>query len=103
MLLIEMHICNIAPRVFKPSVRLMNKTLLDIQLNTVRMSTDELEIGVAPDCPRCGIGNTWTKDQLTRDFYYEEANCWCKNCRTEFFAPPRWFAKDDYEDQLKSF
>jgi len=40
---------------------------------------------------------------LTREYAEDDANVFCKNCRSEFFAPPNWFMNDSWEDEVKTF
>lgn len=61
------------------------------------------EVGVTPNCPKCGKGNTWGKHRLSREYEHPEANAFCKNCRTEFFVPPDWDIIDDWEEQVEVF
>lgn len=70
------------------------------------------QVSVAPDCENCGSGNTWGKQKLSRydkpddhisSYDYPEANCFCKNCRAEFFVPPNWFLMDDWREKAELF
>lgn len=64
---------------------------------------DAPEITPSPDCPICNAGNTWGKHMLSRDYDEPDANVFCKNCRSEFFAPPNWFMMDDWREDVKTF
>lgn len=59
---------------------------------------------VSPTCPKCDLGDTFTRsDDTDYQFENEDANAYCTNCEVELYVPPEWFSKDAWRDDAEVF
>lgn len=61
------------------------------------------KIEFAPDCPKCETSDTHVKRELSKEFDYPEANCWCDNCEIEFYTPIEWYSIENWRNRMKIF